>query len=253
MARRGKVEHKVTPEEVIVRPVRSRKYNEYFLIVCEDERTEPYYFAKYQRRFDELFNNKRTVYLKTVGTGKNSLGVVEEAILERDRLQAEADTHIDHVWAVFDKDDLDESAGNLQRFKDAFVLAEKEGIMVAYSNECFELWLLLHFIDISPDVPLKRKENIYPSLNECVNKGRTEKTKITYDHQHPSPAFIDAVEAGGSQEKAIERSAALDKHHKALGHDPVESNPITKVYKLVTTLNGLYEWYNYDDEQINNI
>lgn len=243
MATRGKVKHKISLKDIDERPIRSRKYNDYFLIVCEDESTEPYYFGEFQKLFDSLFPEKRTVFLKAVGTGRNSLGVVEQAVEERDRLQNEADTHIDHVWAVFDKDSLDETEGNLERFNQAFLLAEKESIEVAYSNECFELWLLLHYQDVAADVPLSRRDYIYPQLELAVNKGRTEDTKILYDHKHPSHSFIDAIIKSGSQENAIQRAADLDDYHVKHGHPPVESNPNTHVYRLVRLLNSLFEWY----------
>lgn len=243
MATRGKVKQKIALKDMDERPVRSRKYNEYFLIVCEDESTEPYYFGEFQKLFDSLFPEKRTVFLKAVGTGRNSLGVVKQAVEERDRLQNEAETHIDHVWAVFDKDSLDETGGNLERFNQSFILAKNESIEVAYSNECFELWLLLHYQDVAADVPLSRGGIIYPQLEIVVNKGRTEATKIPYDHKHPSHAFIDAVIKSGSQEKAIQRAADLDDYHIKQKHTPVESNPNTHVYRLVRILNDLYEWY----------
>ena len=242
MAKRGKVAHNVVTKDIIERPIRSRKYDEYFLIVCEDESTEPYYFGEYQKLFDSILP-KKTVYLKTVGTGRNSLGVVEQAIEERDRLQNEADTHVDHVWAVFDKDSLDESEGNKLRFEQAFVLAKKEQISVAYSNECFELWLLLHFVDVSPEIPLSRTDDIYPALERVVNKGRTEATEIPYDHKHPDAVFIDAIKKAGLQENAIQRATKLDQYHNKLNHSPIDSNPNTLVYKLVSLLNGLLDWY----------
>lgn len=242
MAKRGKVTHNVVTEDIIERPIRSRKYEEYFLIVCEDESTEPHYFGEYQKQFESILP-KKTVYLKSVGTGRNSLGVVEQAIIERDRLQTEADTHIDHVWAVFDKDSLDETEGNRERFEKAFELADKEQVRVAYSNECFELWLLLHFVDVRPDIHLSRNDVIYPSLEASVNKGRTEETKIPYDHKHPNTDFMDAIMKSGSQDNAILRAKVLDEYHIKQNHSPIDSNPNTLVYKLVSELNGLLDWY----------
>ncbi|HMZ32282.1 MAG TPA: RloB family protein, partial [Methanoregulaceae archaeon] len=51
---------------------------------------------------------------------------------------------VDIVWVVFDKDSSDENETKIKRFEDAFTIAEKENFKVAYSNEVFELWLLLH-------------------------------------------------------------------------------------------------------------
>ena len=49
------------------------------------------------------------------------------------------DLTIDECWVVFDKDDFN------QGFDNAINKALKKKLKVAYSNESFELWFLLHF------------------------------------------------------------------------------------------------------------
>lgn len=83
MAKRGKVTTKIEPRELIERPVRSRKYQYLMLIVCEDQNTERVYFEQFNRLFNELLPNE-TVYVKAVGTDRNSLGVVMQTIAERE-------------------------------------------------------------------------------------------------------------------------------------------------------------------------
>ena len=75
MAKRGKVKVKVEPRESVERPLRSRKYRYLMLIVCEDQNTERVYFEQFNRLFNALLPSE-TVYVKAVGTGRNSLGVV---------------------------------------------------------------------------------------------------------------------------------------------------------------------------------
>lgn len=105
MARRGKVKQ-VETRDVIDRPARSRKYRYLMLIVCEDENTERVYFEQFHKLFNDLLPSE-TVYIRAVGTGRNSLGVVNQAIIERNLLATEAGKKVDEVWAVFDKDDLE--------------------------------------------------------------------------------------------------------------------------------------------------
>ena len=51
----------------------------------------------------------------------------------------------DRVWAIFDRDDH-------EKFDDAVTLCESNGVGVARSNPCFELWLILHEADFDrPD------------------------------------------------------------------------------------------------------
>jgi len=97
-----------------------------FLIVCEGEKTEPLYF--------QGFRNPGLV-VNVEGRGLNTLGLVQEAIklLSPDKY--------DQTWCVFDKDDFPD-----KNFNQAISLALKNGIKVAYSNQSFELWYVLHFI-----------------------------------------------------------------------------------------------------------
>ena len=46
----------------------------------------------------------------------------------------------DQCWVVFDKDDFP-----AKDFNEAIALAERNGFEVAYSNQAFEYWFLLHF------------------------------------------------------------------------------------------------------------
>lgn len=143
MAKRGTIGKKLLKDKDL-RPIRWRKYPHLFLIVCEDQKTEPYYFQKFIKDFPN-----ETVFLRAVGTGMSSLGVVEQSLIEKKKLEEESNKLVDEVWAVFDKDDADKSLGNAERFISAFAKAHEYKHNIAYSNEVFELWLLLHIADVS--------------------------------------------------------------------------------------------------------
>ena len=243
MARRGKVERVVEPIEEAVRPVRSKKYVYFVLIVCEDQNTEPTYFKQFENLFEDLLPEE-TVYVKRVGTGRNSLGVVKEAIAERDRIYGDNNHRcIDEAWVVFDKDDLDQTPGNRMNFELAFELAAKEKINVAYSNECFELWLMLHFIDVNPSLPLPRQE-IYNRLGVAVNASLPADEK-PFEYVHGSADVVDYVSRFGDEAAAMTRATALKNYHQALSHAPIESNPVTYVDTLVKSLREWYRYYSY--------
>ena len=157
MAIKGKVERKAI-QESSRRPNRIRRYKYLFLIICEDEKTEPLYFEKFREKFPD-----ETLYLETVGTGKDPKGVVEQAIDEKIKLETFAKKEVDEVWIVFDKDDADANDTRINNFNEAFKMAKKEKFEVAYSNEVFELWLLLHLKNIEGDKPIPRNE-IYQLL-----------------------------------------------------------------------------------------
>ena len=247
MARRGKIEKGVEPIEDAVRPIRSKKYVYFVLIVCEDQNTEPAYFKQFETLFEGLLPEE-TVYVKRVGTGRNSLGVVKAAIDERVRIYEENNHRsIDETWVVFDKDDLDQTHGNRINFESAFALAEKEKINVAYSNECFELWLVLHFIDVNPSLPLPRND-IYNMLGESVNAS-LPKGAPRFDYVHGAADVVDYVSRYGDEVAAMTRASALQIFHESLSHTPIDSNPITYVDRLVSSLRAWYRYYSYDNEE----
>jgi RloB-like protein len=56
----------------------------------------------------------------------------------------------DQVWCVFDRD---EGAWTAQNFNNALQNAKTYGFHVAYSNECFEIWYILHFEFLNTGLP----------------------------------------------------------------------------------------------------
>jgi hypothetical protein len=99
------------------------------LIVCEGENTEPSYFSRFRLSSARIY---------PVGEGYNTVSLVNRAIALKESF---ADNY-DQVWCVFDKDDY--SAND---FNQAIAIASANGFGVAYSNQAFEYWLILHFED----------------------------------------------------------------------------------------------------------
>jgi hypothetical protein len=102
------------------------------LILCEDEKTAPFYFRKFP--FDPA-----DVLIEVYGTGHNTLSLVQEAIRRKQHAETTQSKYI-AVWCVLDRDSF--PANN---FNEALFLAKRNGIKVAYANQCFELWYWLHF------------------------------------------------------------------------------------------------------------
>ncbi len=101
-----------------------------FLIVCEGECTEPDYFKAFRMT---------TAAIKVVGQAMNTTSLVNKAISIRNMEMAKK-RYYDQCWVVFDKDDF--PAGDFNR---AIAIAQENGFRVAYSNQAFEYWFLLHF------------------------------------------------------------------------------------------------------------
>ena len=146
-----------------VENVRSKHYR--FLIVCEGEKTEPNYFKALAR--DDKYTAVIDVDVK--GVGRSTTALVKEALSIRSDLEDRNQLPFDRTWVVFDED------GNAD-FNQAIKDATRKGLKVAWSNEAFELWYLLHFIFL--DTGITRKAYI-EKLNEILRK-KLKNPKYSY-------------------------------------------------------------------------
>lgn len=110
----------------------TRKPRKVLRIYTEGEKTEPNYFNSIK---DELRINE--IDIRVHGCGDHTLSLVE-GVVERKNEEVDNNGFETEWWVVFDKDDHD-------HFNESIELAQKNNINVAYSNECFELWFILHF------------------------------------------------------------------------------------------------------------
>ena len=114
---------------------RKDKSRRWFLIVCEGEKTEPNYFRSFPV-------DTKVIKLDIRGEGRNTNSLVEKAIELKNGLESD---ETDRFWCVFDRDKNPKNPNDSQNFNSAITLARNNGIDVAYSNDAFELWYLLHF------------------------------------------------------------------------------------------------------------
>ena len=127
MAKRQKKDHRSSD---LSRRQGVREIKQSFLIVCEGEKTEPDYFKAFRMT---------AATVKAVGQAMNTMTLVSKAISIREADQKRKKVY-DQSWVVFDKDDFP-----AKDFNQAIQFAEKNGFRVAYSNQAFEYWFLLHY------------------------------------------------------------------------------------------------------------
>lgn len=111
------------------------------LVVCEGERTEPEYLRGLQAHV-----RNPLVHIELPPERGEPRRLVELAKQLRDEARRaarrERDDHLafDEVWCAFDRDAH-------ERFHEAVKMAQDNGLLLAVSNPCVELWLLLHLQD----------------------------------------------------------------------------------------------------------
>ena len=136
-----------------------------FYIFCEGEKTEPYYLDHYIKKHCIGFGSiqlkriKLDDVVKVPKTNKTDpLSLVKLAIKQQKSSPSKND---DSFWCVYDRETENEVPA--KKHIEAFDLAASNGVRVAFSNVCFEVWLLLHRQDgcaayISCDDLIKRSK-----------------------------------------------------------------------------------------------
>lgn len=198
MARKPKLDGRKSnlKRQINQRPLRQR-----FLIVCEGEKTEPNYFHGFRVPKDVI---------DVIGIGDNTIGIVREALNRRQYAD------YDQVWCVFDRDYFP-----VENFNNALSLARAHNIKVAYSNEAFELWYLLHF-----------------DFHDTAISRQTYSTRLSerfgFEYTKNSLDMYELLE--DKQQTAIRNATRLlDGYGEQ--HRPSFDNPCTTVHLLVQELN----------------
>lgn len=186
------------------------------LIVCEGEKTEPYYFRAFRIP---------TLEIVVKGEGKQADRLVEEAIGYIN--SSNPDEPYDDVWCVFDKDDVE--WGKIDR---AFSLAKSNNINIAYTNGAFELWYLLHFeylvSSLSRDrYMVKLTHHLKNMIPQKSTKGKANEVKYKKNDENMFNILRPY------QRIAIKNAEKLIKDHN--GFSP-RHNPVTTVHLLVNDL-----------------
>lgn len=105
------------------------------IIFCNGSVAEPQYFQSF-KEFLKIPHRIKIIYRNT---GSDSpWRLIERAIEEKGK-----DSE-NEIWCVFDVDRY--LTDNASKMKFAIKRANENEILLAWSNVCFELWYLLHFI-----------------------------------------------------------------------------------------------------------
>lgn len=185
-----------------------REVKQSFLIVCEGENTEPDYFNAFRLT---------SANVKAVGEGINTVNLVQKAIRIREE-ECRKRHFYDQHWVVFDKDDFP-----AEDFDKAIRLAEANGMCVAYSNQAFELWFLLHFHPVQGAM----HRNLYAEK-------LSGRLGFSYSKDSGVAARIYR-ELADKQPLAIKNAKLLMQQMK--GVPPAQAESSTTVYRLVEELN----------------
>lgn len=193
------------------RPSGKLDERKFFLIVTE---------GKTESRYFEHFRSTTGPRIESVDKQDSRTRLVEKAIELRGQYKKEKRyTKGDETWVVFDRDVDLGKPNDKETFNRALELAYREDIQVAYSNDSFELWLLLHLQNIS--TPMHRKD-IEKKLKSHLG-----------GYTHGDDVF-DRINSNYS--RAAKRAEQMLEEANENETNPVDANPSTTVHLLTEKL-----------------
>ena len=183
------------------RRVATRVVRQRFLIVCEGEQTEPKYFRAFQ---------VPGLVVTIASSARRGAVLIAYTVAQRDA------GDYDQTWCVFDRDDL-----TVAQIDEAFRSAAAAGVQIAFSNQAFELWLLLHF------------DYQHTALDRASYRTRLDdRLGVRYDKRDPLvyDRLLDR------QPTAIANATRLRQRYPQW--QPAHDDPATTIHELVLALNA---------------
>lgn len=193
----------------------SQNRNSYplILIICESRETEPNYF----KALCEYY--KLTSVRIMNGVKGDSHSALKAALrkIERDKIKFD---EYDEIWFVFDHED----ESRHQIYEKTIKECEEKKIKVAWSNPCFELWFLLHFVKTDKPLPnYKAVEKELSKSSRLLEYSKEDKTIFKRIHE--------------KTQDAINNSEGLWQHqNNQFNNESCCPNPRTCVHHLILTL-----------------
>ena len=190
---------------------------EYHLIITEGTKTEPQYFNTIATVINKKYRGR--VMVEVEGAQNNTLNLLDKAV----KLVKNSLNVYSHVWVVYDTDDFPAEHINLTADRCRSISTDETKYHAVWSNQCIELWFLLHFDYFHSDI---HRSEYYPKLTGYLAKiGAGEYQKNRGDiYQVLRPYMQTAVQ---NARRLVDRNE---------GRSPAASAPGTMVFELIEAL-----------------
>ena len=159
--------------EITTNDTRSEDQVITFIIFCEDQNNEPDYFKSFEIENKLKINcipNQKKAKLNLINTleycaDKGLVDCINHSFKIKEGIT-------ENIWCVYDRDVENTDFTKIKKsdninFTTAIETATQAGLKIAWSNDAFELWVLLHFEVIPSDSKLHRNY-IYDRLTDLL-------------------------------------------------------------------------------------
>ncbi len=169
----------------------------YIRLVCEGGKTEPNYFNGYFKA--NGFHQPNMAFKPKDHSPKGVAKAAKEEFQKATKLKIPADKIF--IWAVFDRD-------GHNGIPDAIKMLKGTPIGIAFSNICFEYWVLLHYENTTKQFPNCDAviTYIHQNYDEDYGKANDHYTRLKNKIQN---AINHAQKIAENQRQYAERPAAI--------------------------------------------
>lgn len=220
-----------TPRSFLRSIGRGTKPGSSILVVTEGVNTEPIYFEEIRKVFAS-----NAIELVPHGEGRGDPKKLTDAAIEirkeRQRKAKNKELNIsqledfDEIWIVFDTDAL-----NADKRNNGIQYAQSKDVKVAYSEPCFEYWLLLHCTNNFTTATMEKCAKVKPYLLNAFGWFSYDKNK------KETKKLLVPLITKENVVTAIKASKRVREHHEQAG-SKFPANPSTEVDLLIESINN---------------
>jgi hypothetical protein len=233
------------------------KKPEVVLIVCEDTKSSAYYIEQKAKSIGlPIINSIKKININSSsvdiqGIGKAPITIVKEAIKKKKNFNYEAKRKQSYsyskVFCIMDVDDHSSLADAIEIINVENQKDKETKIIPIISNECFEIWYILHFdyttAELHRDSKAKRsKTKMFIPNNRNLSK-LIEKYLVIDKYNKAANNIFQLLKSKGIESDAINNAKKLNQHHLSTNNisenEIYKFNPSTQVYKLICKLNEM--------------
>lgn len=197
------------------------------LFVTEGTKTEPNYLEGLINLISDRYGEDVKKQIIIYGEGDNTLNLVMKA----EAYQHNAADDFQHVWLIYDKDDFpaDSFDNTISRCNALNKRFSSEGRDITFhalwSNECFELWLLLHFCYMDSNIS---REEYRQKLSEYLGRHYDKADRSIFEELRPR--LNDAIRNARKLIESYDADAPVS-----------QKAPCTTFYELLEALRSYIE------------
>jgi hypothetical protein len=182
---------------------------------------------EYFQEFKQYLNTHRLMPRKHVVWTPQEL--LDHVIKWKKKNIAEKDS--DQVWCIFDVDSFAAKKEDRDELLSLIAKAHLNKIKIAYINECFELWILLHFDTVTSSIKRGRElEGKIQKKFKSAKLGNFEKNQKIFTH------LITLQKQAISNAKKLVPDYNKINWERCLGS---KGNPSTSIHFLIEEINNL--------------